>query len=71
MSDMKSRVPGIIEKVLFSAGDKVEKGQHVIIMEAMKMEMPILAHESGTLKSVSVNVGDRVNPGAVLFTIES
>ncbi|AHG22472.1 biotin [Chania multitudinisentens RB-25] len=70
MSEMKSRVPGIIEEILFSVGDNVTKGQQVIIMEAMKMKMPIPAHESGTIKSISVNIGDRINPGALLFIIE-
>lgn len=71
MSEMKSKVPGVVEEIKFAAGDKVEKGQPVIIMEAMKMKMPILAHESGTIKKVAVSVGDRVNPGVVLFDIEA
>lgn len=69
MSEMKSKVPGIVEEILCAVGDTVAKGQQVLVMEAMKMPVP--AHEAGTIKSISVNVGDRVNPGSPLFEIES
>lgn len=70
MSEMKSKVPGIVEEILCAVGDNVAKGQQVLVMEAMKMKMPVPAHEAGTIKSISVNVGDRVNPGSPLFEIE-
>lgn len=71
MSEMKSKVPGVVEEIKFAEGDAVTKGQPVIVMEAMKMKMPIPAHETGKIKKIGVKVGDRVNPGVVLFEIEA
>ena len=70
MSEVKSKVPGVVDEVKAAVGDKIEKGQPVVILEAMKMKMPVPAHEAGTIKSISVTVGDRVNPGSPLFEIE-
>ena len=69
MSEVKSKVPGVIDEVKATTGDKIEKGQIVVIMEAMKMKMPVASPESGVLKSLPVSLGDRVNPGMVLFEI--
>lgn len=70
MSEMKAKVPGVVEEIKFAVGDSVQKGQPVIILEAMKMKMPVPAHQSGTIKSIAVKAGDRVNPGSLLFEIE-
>ena len=48
---------------------KLKKGQPIVILEAMKMKMPVASPEAGVLKSLAVNAGDRVNPGMVLFEI--
>ncbi|HED1419666.1 TPA: acetyl-CoA carboxylase biotin carboxyl carrier protein subunit [Kluyvera georgiana] len=69
MSEVKSKVPGVVDEVKATVGDKIEKGQVVVVMEAMKMKMPIASPESGVLKTLAVNAGDRVNPGMVLFDI--
>ena len=69
MSEVKSKVPGVVDEVKAAAGDKIEKGQVVIVLEAMKMKMPVASPESGILKTLAVNTGDRVNPGMVLFEI--
>ena len=69
MSEVKSKVPGVVDEVKAAAGDKIEKGQVVIVLEAMKMKMPVASPEAGVLKSLEVNAGDRVNPGMVLFEI--
>lgn len=69
MSEVKSKVPGVVDEVKAAAGDKIEKGQVVIVLEAMKMKMPVASPESGILKNLAVNTGDRINPGMVLFEI--
>lgn len=69
MSEVKSKVPGVVDEVKAAVGDKIEKGQTVVILEAMKMKMPVASPEAGVLKSLVVNAGDRVNPGKVLFEI--
>ena len=50
-------------------GESVKRGDAVIIIEAMKMEIPIVAPEDGTVASVDVAVGDAVEAGAVLATL--
>ena len=69
MSEVKSKVPGVVDEVKAAEGDKIETGQGVIVLEAMKMKMPVASPESGLLKRLAVNTGDRVNPGMVLFEI--
>ena len=69
MSEGKSKVPGVVDEVKAAEGDKIETGQVVIVLEAMKMKMPVASPESGLLKRLAVNTGDRVNPGMVLFEI--
>ncbi|HBL7064577.1 TPA: acetyl-CoA carboxylase biotin carboxyl carrier protein subunit, partial [Klebsiella oxytoca] len=65
MSEVKSKVPGVVDEVKAAEGDKIETGQVVIVLEAMKMKMPVASPESGLLKRLAVNTGDRVNPGMV------
>ena len=48
---------------------KVEAGDNIIILEAMKMEIPVVAPEDGTVASIDVAVGDTVEAGAVLATL--
>lgn len=60
---------GKIFKVEASVGQAVKKGEAVIILEAMKMEIPVVAPEDGTVASIDVAVGDTVEAGAVLATL--
>jgi oxaloacetate decarboxylase alpha subunit len=60
---------GNIFKVLVEAGDHVEEGDVVIILEAMKMETEVQAFKSGTIGSLNVKVGDAVSVGDTLLTI--
>ena len=60
---------GKIFKVEASVGQAVKKGDAVIILEAMKMEIPVVAPEDGTVASIDVAVGDTVEAGAVLATL--
>ena len=60
---------GKVFKVEKKVGDKVEKGDAVLILEAMKMEIPVVAPEAGTVASIDVAVGDAVESGALLATL--
>ena len=53
----------------YIGGQSVKKGDAVIIIEAMKMEIPVVAPEAGTIASIDVAVGDAVESGAVLATL--
>jgi acetyl-CoA carboxylase biotin carboxyl carrier protein len=50
-------------------GDAVAEGDTVVILESMKMEIPVLAESAGTVDSVAVAVGDDVQPGALLVVL--
>lgn len=60
---------GKVFKVEASVGQKVSRGDTVIILEAMKMEIPVVAPEDGTVASIDVAVGDAVEAGAVMATL--
>ncbi|MBO4678485.1 MAG: acetyl-CoA carboxylase biotin carboxyl carrier protein subunit [Lachnospiraceae bacterium] len=61
---------GKIFKVEKQVGAQVKKGDAVIILEAMKMEIPVVAPADGTVASIDVNVGDMVEAGACLATLK-
>lgn len=60
---------GKVFKIESSVGTAVKKGDTVIIIEAMKMEIPVVAPQDGTVASIDVAVGDAVEAGAVLATL--
>ncbi len=63
-------MPGNILKLLVNVGDSVQENQPVMILEAMKMENEIVAHRSGVVKQICVEVNTMVNPGDPLIVIE-
>jgi len=64
-------MPGTVTALHVEAGARVEKGDKVLSMEAMKMETTLTAPVSGTLTQSSLQVGDRVQDGQVLFVIDA
>lgn len=60
---------GKVFKVEASVGQAVKKGDAVVILEAMKMEIPVVAPQDGTVASIDVAVGDAVEAGATLATM--
>ncbi len=60
---------GKVFKVEASVGQKLKAGDAVIILEAMKMEIPVVAPQEGTVASIDVSVGDPVEAGALLATL--
>lgn len=69
MSQVFSNMTGSVWKILVQVGDQVEEGQDVVILESMKMEIPIVAEMSGTVKKIKINEGDFVNDGDVLIEL--
>ena len=67
--EVKAGAAGKVFKLEASVGQKVAKGDAVVIIEAMKMEIPVVAPEDGTVASIDVAVGDAVEAGAVLATL--
>jgi len=60
---------GKVFKIEKKVGDAVKRGDAVVIVEAMKMEIPVVAPQDGTVASIDVAVGDAVEAGAVLATL--
>ena len=60
---------GKVFKLEASVGQSVKKGEPVVIIEAMKMEIPVVAPEDGTVASIDVVVGDAIEAGSVLATL--
>ncbi|HOH52712.1 MAG TPA: biotin/lipoyl-binding protein [Fervidobacterium sp.] len=61
---------GVILKILVSTGQKVEYGQKLLILEAMKMENDIVSDKPGIVKSIKVKEGETVDTGDVLVELE-
>ncbi|MCO4795668.1 MAG: acetyl-CoA carboxylase biotin carboxyl carrier protein subunit [Bacteriovoracaceae bacterium] len=68
--ELKTQMPGKIIKVLVSEGDKVEKGQTLILLEAMKMENEIKSGVDGTVKSIHIKEGDALEQGILMMEVE-
>lgn len=68
--DIFAHITGTIWKIEVKVGDSVEEGQTVIVLESMKMEMPVEAPESGRVTEVSVREGQAVEEGDLLLRLE-
>jgi acetyl-CoA carboxylase biotin carboxyl carrier protein len=70
MAEIQANMAGTIAEVLVNESDPVQPGQDVVILESMKMHIPIQSSHNGTVKEVKVNKGDFVNTGHVLLVLE-
>jgi len=70
VSDITAPMGGKIIEVKVKPGDSVNEGDEVVILEAMKMELPVVATDSGTVKEVKCNKGDAVEADGVLIVLE-
>jgi len=68
--EIHSQTPGNVWKILKAAGDSVNEGEQIMILEAMKMEIDIVAEKTGVIKSIEVNTNDAVIDGQLLATME-
>ena len=69
MKEITAEMTGTVWKVLVKVGDQVKEGQELIILESMKMEIPIEVETSGVVSEIKINEGDFVTEGDVLITI--
>jgi len=68
--EINSQTPGNVWKILKAVGDSVNEGEQIMILEAMKMEIDIVAEKAGVIKSIDVNTNDAVIDGQLLATME-
>jgi acetyl-CoA carboxylase biotin carboxyl carrier protein len=70
MSEVRAEMVANVWKVVASEGDPVDDGDTLVILESMKMEIPVLAEDSGTLTRLAVAEGDVVQEGDLIAVIE-
>jgi acetyl-CoA carboxylase biotin carboxyl carrier protein len=70
MPDIEAHITGNVWKIEVAIGDKVEEDQTVVILESMKMEIPVEAEDEGTVKEIRCEEGQSVSEGDVLVVLE-
>ena len=70
MPDVEAHITGTVWKVECRLGQEVEEGDTLVIIESMKMEMPVEAEDEGTVKEILVAEGQAVSEGEVLMVLE-
>jgi acetyl-CoA carboxylase biotin carboxyl carrier protein len=70
VANVEAHITGTVWKIEVSVGDTVEEGDTVLILESMKMEMPVEAEDEGTVKEILVEEGQSVSEGDALVVLE-
>ena len=70
MADIEAHITGNVWKIEVAVGDTVEEGETVVILESMKMEIPVEAEDAGTVKEILCEEGRSVSEGDVLVVLE-
>jgi pyruvate carboxylase subunit B len=68
--EIHSQTPGNVWKIIKDVGDSVNEGDIIMILEAMKMEIDVVATRAGTIRSIEVNTNDAVRDGQLLATMD-
>ncbi len=67
--DVRAEMVSTVYQVVVSEGEEVNEGDTLVILESMKMEIPVLAEVAGKVTSVDVKVGDVIQQGDLIATI--
>ena len=70
MPNVEAHITGTVWKVEVELGQQIEEGDTVVILESMKMEMPVEAEDDGTVKQILVEEGQSVSEGDSLVVLE-
>ena len=70
MADIEAHITGNVWKIEVAVGDTVADGDTVVILESMKMEMPVEAEDDGVVKEILCNEGQSVSEGDALVVLE-
>ena len=70
MPDVEAHITGTVWKIEVAVGDQVDEGDTVVILESMKMEMPVEAEDAGTVAEILCEEGQAVNEGDTLVVLE-
>jgi acetyl-CoA carboxylase biotin carboxyl carrier protein len=69
MPDVEAQITGTVWKVEVAVGDQVDEGDTVVILESMKMEMPVEAEDPGTVTEIRCEEGQSVQEGDILVVL--
>jgi len=67
--DVTSTLGGVVDSVLVNVGQAVNQGDRLVIIEAMKMKTPMIAHRGGTVTAIAVKAGEAVDAGQRLLSL--
>jgi acetyl-CoA carboxylase biotin carboxyl carrier protein len=70
VADIEAHITGTVWKIEVAVGDVIEEGDTVVVLESMKMEMPVEAEDEGTVKEILVEEGQSVSEGDALVVLE-
>jgi acetyl-CoA carboxylase biotin carboxyl carrier protein len=70
VADVEAHITGTVWKIEVGVGDQVDEGDTVVILESMKMEMPVEAEDPGKVAEIKVEEGQSVSEGDVLVVLE-
>lgn len=70
MANIEAHITGTVWKIEVNVGDPVEEGDTVVILESMKMEMPVEAEDEGTVSEIRCEEGQAVSEGETLVVLE-
>ena len=70
MANVEAHITGTVWKVEVQVGDRIEEGDTIVILESMKMEMPVEAEDEGTVSEIRCEEGQAVNEGDVLVVMD-
>jgi acetyl-CoA carboxylase biotin carboxyl carrier protein len=70
MTDVEAHITGTVWKIEVEVGDKIQEGDTVVILESMKMEMPVEAEDPGIVTEIRCQEGQSVSEGDTLVVLE-
>jgi len=70
VTEIKASITGNVWKILVKPGQEIEEDDEVVILESMKMEIPIESPDDGTVAEIRINEGDSVKQGDVLVVLD-
>ena len=70
MADVEAHITGTVWKIEVTVGDEVDDGDTLVILESMKMEMPVEAEDPGTVREIVCQEGQSVSEGDTLVVLE-
>jgi len=69
MKQIKSEMAGTVLEIKVKTGDAVKAGQEIAVVESMKMEVPVVSSQAGTVSKILKNPGDFLNDGEVILEL--